>query len=175
MRRPALKTATVLGMTGQGETIAAAKDDAAAQIERILEADKHYPEITAFRGHAALVFASSGHWLYKLICEPGQPLKAGTVQPTTFAHWSRLEAIAYARSHMAQIAWTPAEIDDVAYAAAAFPHGVPGTMGDRLAADLLSWCRWQRGYAAAIAAGADPNHAHEIASGVRPMPAKAAA
>lgn len=170
MRSPALKTATVLGMTGQGETVAAAKADATSEILRILDADKREPEITEFRGHAALVFATGGWWVYKLICEPGLPLRSGPVNATTYAQWSRLEALSAARSHMAQNAWSHDEPDDAAFVAEAFPLAAtaPGSHGARSAAELLSNCKWQRRYRAAIEAGALPNRAHEIASGLAP-------
>lgn len=128
----------VMGIAGRGATKAAARADALAEIQRILDADRQYPRVETLRGHAALIFPTSGQWAYRLISKPGEGPAAGDVLPTCTGGWSRLEAIAYARAHLAQNAWSQAVEDDEAFIAEAFPCVIPGkdTLGNRQAADL---------------------------------------
>lgn len=57
---------TYCGMPGSGETVKAAKQDAAARIETLLD-DLKQPVIVRWRDHAVLVYRSLGGWDYQCL------------------------------------------------------------------------------------------------------------
>lgn len=128
----------VLGVVGQGATKALARADAEAEIRRIVQADSHVPMLVELRGFVALVYAQRGWWGYRVIVKPGEPVKVGDVYFTCHASWDRVEAMAYARSHLAQYAWSFDEPDDEAFIGEVFPlaRRDVDTLGRRMADDL---------------------------------------
>lgn len=153
MRHKPRKMQTVHGFDGSGATLADARKDAIASIERAADAN-YAPHIVRYRGHTAVVWCDRGHYAYGLLreCDEGQ-----VPYCSTFGYINRDEAILAATWHVVQNGWT---VDDGPIC----PSMLVGTSKER---DFTTWAKWQCAYADAKGRGLDDDgcrrHANEVA------------
>jgi hypothetical protein len=126
------------GMAGKGPTVKAAKADAAAKIEHLLN-DMGQPVITRFGAYAALIWRGVSGWHYGLLSESGAAPLGWSGEEET-----KREALDRAKGHLASLAMGPHATDED-YAAAVEYVGEKGN-----AEELADALAWQRAYAAAM-------------------------
>lgn len=149
---------TYCGMEGVGETVKLAKQDAARKIEGVL-AELATPRIVVVNDFAALVwFEPRAGWVYRIITDHAEGIRAGDLYGNGGGYGdSRVDVIAAATKHLADISWTHDVQDDQAFFAT-----VKG-LDPRTVADLVSRAAWQRRYRAAVTTGASDVEAHRLA------------
>ncbi len=152
------KKVVVCGVTGCGDTIHAAKDDAIEQIGKVMDRLRENPgfRLVAWRGYVGLVYMSVAGATSALIAEPNYGFRIGRVQScmTFDARHSLDDAERAMRRDIAQLAWQ--RYDGTA------PPEVIQHDGDLR--EFQDWARWQIAFRAAKDDGASDDEARAAAS-----------
>ena len=155
------------GMSGEGETVAKAKADAARKLTQLVEELANGPTVLELRDVRAIVWRTAYGWSYQVVTGVGS-LGRGTLNGCQ-TNGDLAETCRSAVQHMADYVWTIHE-DDAALAVetvAALPWGVRAS-GASIPRELCDRWQWQRRYAAAKSAGLLPDsELHAIACRTR--------
>ncbi len=141
---------TYYGMDGEGATVKDAKLDAGRKIEQALSG-AYNPKLLVLEGHAILLARSPQGYGYSIVTDGEKSLKPGMVWATSNFQ-DESEAEAYARYHLAQIAWNWNNDADV----------IEYVFKDDQAR-IQSWITWQRNYKQLREEGCTDAEAHEKA------------
>lgn len=139
-RKPKAKTFTFAGQAWTGKTVAEAKENAAADLARLMN-ETGSLRILRYRHYVVLVWRQRYGWGYKIMDDLAVAVKVGSVRAvygTTGSMDNEEAAVRAARRHLAQWASNPAANDDCL--------DVIDNDSDRR--DHKSWCEWQRRFAA---------------------------
>lgn len=151
---------TYYGVEGCGPTVREAKENAGAEIKRIIDRCDNDPLLVRLRDQAILIYPRTSGWTHSLITDDKGALR-GTGNgfrphgPTGYGSFEETRTAAI--KHLAHVAWEFGLND------ADFVATVPWlTDNDRK--DLLRYFAWQRRYKAAADSGHTPAECHDIAS-----------
>lgn len=147
MRYP--KTANVFGMTGEGRTVADAKRDAQAKIERAMMGS-YLPIVLSAGDETALIWRELEGWNYGFV-------RDGKLHAICSMGHNRDECERAARKHLgANVTIADiSSVDDVA----------PIVVNAQDRADIFSNCQFQQRYRAFVASGMNERDAHACAGG----------